>query len=175
MRGNVQPGSPDLPSHHRAQPDSLSENLLSRHGIPVARERLVGSLEEARRAAQELACPVVLKVVSDEITHKSEHGLVAVDLADEHALSAAYAIIEATVAQLGCPIQGYLVQEMVRDGIEVMAGVARDHSLVTYSLKRLLNATQVAHTVINNRNHRLFPYSFIRSDDLEHLNELRSN
>jgi hypothetical protein len=37
---------------------------------------------------------------------------------------------------------------------------------VTYALKRLLNATQVAHTVINNRNHRLFLYSFIGSDDL---------
>ena len=118
--------SPELTRRRRIINEFDAKRLLSQHGIPVARERLVGSLEEARRAAQELACPVVLKVVSDEIPHKSEHGLVAVDLANEHALSAAYAMMEGTVARLGRPIQGYLVQEMVGDGIEVMAGVARD-------------------------------------------------
>jgi hypothetical protein len=69
---------------------------------------------------------VVLKVVSDAIPHKSEHGLVAVGLAHEAALTATFHDMQARVTRLGRPIEGYLVQEMVADGVEVFAGVSRD-------------------------------------------------
>ncbi len=70
---------------------------------------------------------MVLKLVSDDIPHKTEHGLVALGLADDAALEAAWKTLAARVAALGpVSVAGYLVQEMVRDGIEVFAGVARD-------------------------------------------------
>ena len=64
--------------------------LLGAAGLPVVSERTVSGLEEARQAAAELGYPVVLKIASDEIPHKSELGLVAVGLADEIALQAAF-------------------------------------------------------------------------------------
>jgi acetate---CoA ligase (ADP-forming) len=103
-----------------------AKRLVAEYGVPVARERLATSLAEARLSAEALGYPVVLKVVSDAIPHKSEHGLVATRLHDESALRAAYADMEGKVARLGCAIEGYLVQEMIDNGVEVFAGVARD-------------------------------------------------
>jgi acyl-CoA synthetase (NDP forming) len=100
--------------------------LLADYGIPVTREVLVDSVSAATGAAVTIGYPVVLKVVSDGIPHKSEHGLVAVGIADAEALVVAFERMERTVADLAQPIAGYLVQEMVRDGVEVFAGVARD-------------------------------------------------
>jgi acyl-CoA synthetase (NDP forming) len=100
--------------------------LLAQCGIPVTRETLALSLADATQAAAAIGYPVVLKVVSDAIPHKSEHGLVAVGLAHEAALTAAYHDMQARVTRLGRPIEGYLVQEMVADGVEVFAGISRD-------------------------------------------------
>jgi succinyl-CoA synthetase beta subunit len=103
-----------------------SKRILADAGIPVTRETLVQSSAEAGKAAGTLGYPIVLKVAADAIPHKSEHGLVAVGLADEKALDGAFAKMEARVEELGRSIQGYLVQEMVKDGVEVFAGVSRD-------------------------------------------------
>jgi acetate---CoA ligase (ADP-forming) len=103
-----------------------SKKLLAAAGIPVSRETLVRSCEEATAAADAIGYPIVLKVVADALPHKSEHGLVAVGLADETAVERAWKEMNAIVGRLGAPIQGWLVQEMVADGIEVFAGVSRD-------------------------------------------------
>jgi acyl-CoA synthetase (NDP forming) len=104
-----------------------AKRLIASWGVPVTRERLVGTLSEARAAAREIGYPVVLKAVSDDVPHKTEHGLVALGLADDAALGAAWPTLETRVAALGAvAVAGYLVQEMVGDGIEVFAGVARD-------------------------------------------------
>ena len=61
--------------------------LLAAAGLPVVGERLVTDLAEARAAAVALGYPIALKVVSDEIPHRSEHGLVTVGLRDERELA----------------------------------------------------------------------------------------
>src|SRR5262249_34998666 len=53
-----------------------AKRLLAGHGIPVAKETLVASSTQAVEAARAIGFPVVLKAVSDDIPHKSEHGLV---------------------------------------------------------------------------------------------------
>jgi acyl-CoA synthetase (NDP forming) len=100
--------------------------MLKSYGIPVTREQLVTTAQELGVAAKAIGFPVVLKVVSDDIPHKSEHGLVAIGIANEASLFAAYSEMQRRVAALGHPVQGYVVQEMITDGIEVFAGVARD-------------------------------------------------
>ena len=65
-----------------------AKRLLAEAGLPVVAERLVTDLAEARAAAAALGYPVALKVVSDDIPHRSEHGLVAVGLRDERELAA---------------------------------------------------------------------------------------
>jgi acetate---CoA ligase (ADP-forming) len=105
-----------------------AKRLLASYGIPVTREQRVTTLAEAKAAADALGYPVVLKAVADEIAHKTEHGLVAVGLADSEALARAFAQLCERLARVPTPPAdaAFLVQEMVRGGIEVFAGVSRD-------------------------------------------------
>lgn len=105
-----------------------AKRLLAEVGVPVARERQVTTLEDARAAATGIGYPVVLKVVSDTIPHRSDLGLVAVNLRDERELALAWAQMAQRLAESGerGAVAGFLVQEMARGGIEVFAGVSRD-------------------------------------------------
>jgi len=105
-----------------------AKRLLAQHGIAVAKETLVASPAEAVDAAGAIGFPVVLKAVSDDIPHKSEHGLVLVDLRDEAAVAAGWRTLRERLAKVpGAPkIAGVLVQQMIMEGIEVFAGVSRD-------------------------------------------------
>jgi acyl-CoA synthetase (NDP forming) len=118
--------SAQLPAVRRTINEFDAKTILAASGLPVTRETLVALSADAISAAAAIGYPVVLKAVSDDIPHKSEHGLVAVGLADEHGLAAAFAEMQRRVQELGRPIAGYLVQEMITDGVEVFAGVARD-------------------------------------------------
>jgi acyl-CoA synthetase (NDP forming) len=118
--------SPELAAVRRTINEADAKRILAGCGLPVTRETVVTSLAAASDAAAAIGYPVVLKVVSDDIPHKSEHGLVAVGLADAPALAAAFEAMQRNVEKLGRPIAGYLVQEMIADGVEVFAGIARD-------------------------------------------------
>lgn len=104
--------------------------LMSAYGVPVCRERLVTTLTEAISAAGDIGWPVVIKAVSDRIPHKSEHGLIAVSIPDEAALAEAWQRLNARVGAMVPPVavEGFVVQEYVADGIEVLIGVSRDPS-----------------------------------------------
>jgi len=105
-----------------------AKRILAARGVPVARERLVRSLDEAVAAAAAIGWPVVLKAVSDDLPHKTEYGLVQVGLADAGALRAAWSTLQDRLKAVpaGTRLAGFLVQEMVAEGIEVFAGVSRD-------------------------------------------------
>ncbi|HWG05798.1 MAG TPA: acetate--CoA ligase family protein, partial [Beijerinckiaceae bacterium] len=103
-----------------------AKRLFAHQGMPIAREFIITTPAEATKAAADIGYPVALKVVSDDIPHKSEHGLVKLDLAGEAELLAALADMQASVMRLGHATQGYLVQEMVEEGVEVFAGISRD-------------------------------------------------
>ena len=96
-----------------------------------ARERLVGSAEAAVEAAEQLGFPVALKVDSPDILHKTEAGVVRLNLRDAAQVRTAYAEILAS-AEAYSPqarITGVSVQEMVGDGVEVIIGVSCDPQL----------------------------------------------
>jgi acetyltransferase len=105
-----------------------SKQLLSAFGVPVTREQRVATLNEATRAAREIGYPVVLKVVSDEIPHKTELGLVAVGLASDGDLTHAFQRLQQRLERVEPRPSdaAFLVQEFVADGIEVFAGISRD-------------------------------------------------
>jgi acyl-CoA synthetase (NDP forming) len=118
--------SPALVTDRRTINEFDAKTILAGYGLPVTRETFVASPDAAVAAAKAIGYPVVLKVVADDIPHKSEHGLVTVGLRDEQMLLAAFGDMQQRVAALGTPIAGYLVQKMVTDGVEVFAGVSRD-------------------------------------------------
>jgi acyl-CoA synthetase (NDP forming) len=108
--------------------ESASKTLLASYGIPVTREVLVQTEDEAVSAAQTIGYPVVLKAESDAIPHKTEAGVVHLSLANAAAVREAFRAIKAAAARLpGLPaIAGFSVQEMVNGGVEVMAGINND-------------------------------------------------
>lgn len=115
---------PDRPTIHEAD----AKRLLAQSGLRVTRERLVGTLAEALEAAREVGGAVALKAVADDLPHRSEHGLVLLDLLGEAAISESWALLERRTAALSpAPrLAGVLVQEMVPGGVEAFAGIARD-------------------------------------------------
>ncbi len=102
--------------------------VLSEYGIHGPCEALVSSGDDAARWAEKFGYPVVLKVASPDITHKSDVGGVALDLADEVSVRHAYRrIIEAARrARPDARIEGATMQQMVLKGQEVIIGVVRD-------------------------------------------------
>jgi acetate---CoA ligase (ADP-forming) len=105
-----------------------AKRLLAQHGVPVVSEHLVWSASDARKAARELGYPVVLKVVSDDLPHRSELGLVVVGIADEAALDGAWGRLEQRLREAApeAAPSGFLVQQMIASGVEIFAGVKRD-------------------------------------------------
>jgi acetyltransferase len=105
--------------------------VLQACGIPVvATQRVAATADAAAQAATALGFPVVLKILSDDISHKSDVGGVALNLADEAALRHAAATMLARVQQQlpQARVQGFTVQSMVqrRHAQELIVGSAID-------------------------------------------------
>jgi succinyl-CoA synthetase beta subunit len=100
-----------------------SARLLTGFGIPMAKGILAQNWNEARKAAKDIGYPVVLKACSPEVSHKTEGGLVAVDLRNEAELDAAFKRISSAT-----PVKNaaYLVQGMVKGKRELVVGMIRD-------------------------------------------------
>jgi acyl-CoA synthetase (NDP forming) len=105
-----------------------AKRLLAAAGLPVVAERLCATRDEALAAAATIGYPVVLKLIADEVPHRSDLGLVAIGLRDGHELGAAWDRLTATRSEKlpQVPVAGFAVQQMVSDGIEVLAGVTHD-------------------------------------------------
>jgi acyl-CoA synthetase (NDP forming) len=103
-----------------------SKQLLAAYGIPVTEDVLCMSAAEAARAAGDR--PVVLKVSSPDLLHKSDAGLVMVGVHGARAIRSAYATLleRALAAGPDATIEGVLVCEMVEGGTETVVGVAHD-------------------------------------------------
>jgi succinyl-CoA synthetase beta subunit len=102
--------------------------VLERAGIPVLRHRLVRSADEAEAAARTLGLPAALKIVSADITHKSDVGGVALNLASSGAVRRAFDEVTARVkqAQPAARLSGCLVAPMVTGGVETILGAHWD-------------------------------------------------
>ena len=105
--------------------------LLEAYGIPVAPMGVATSPDEAVRVAQELGFPVALKLLSDQITHKSDVKGVRLGLRSAVEVWDAYAGITSRLSRagLGEQMRGALVQAMVPGGIELIIGAHKDPSL----------------------------------------------
>ena len=101
--------------------------LLAEHGIPVVPWRFVRTRVQAVAAARELGYPIVLKVVSPQILHKSDLGGVVLDLHTDEKVSDAFERVTAAGASVGgAHIEGALVAPMRRGGLELIVGVIHD-------------------------------------------------
>jgi acyl-CoA synthetase (NDP forming) len=130
------PGNGEIARRWRERADKLdgptalneieSKELLRAYGIPLPPERHARTADQAEGCARDIGFPVVLKAVSAEIAHKSDAGLVLLDLRDGDAVRRGVDALAARLETLGVRDQGYLVAKHVAGGIETVLGVARD-------------------------------------------------
>ena len=102
--------------------------VLALYGVPVVDERLATSIDDAVNAASALGYPVVLKVESPDLPHKTEAGVIRLNLRDADEVRDGYAAVMANAAKVSPPplIHGVLVQPMVPQGIEIVIGASND-------------------------------------------------
>jgi acyl-CoA synthetase (NDP forming) len=149
-----------------------SKRILAAAGLPVTKEMLVQTPEQAVRAWRDIGGAVALKIQSPDIPHKSDVGGVHLGAGTaEEVESAARHVLARSIA--ACPnarIDGILVQEMVRDGVEFILGMAYDDQLGPLIV---LGAGGVTVEVFKDRAVRLSPID--ASDVRAMLDELKAS
>lgn len=109
----------------RTLSEADSKALLAGHGIRFAPEHLVVDATDAVAAAEELGCPVALKLCGEHVAHKTERGLVRLGLSGADAVgAAARELLEA--ARPEDRATGVLVAPMISGSRELIAGVSHD-------------------------------------------------
>jgi acetate---CoA ligase (ADP-forming) len=108
--------------------EHAAKRLLAQYGIPVTREELATSSEQALAAARRIGYPVALKVQSPDIPHKTEARAVRLALATDQEIASAYdeVLANALAYRKDARIEGVLVQEMAGKGIEAILGAVND-------------------------------------------------
>ena len=143
-----------------------SKQVLSAYGIPVTKEVLVIDRKEFVYAAEEIGYPLVLKGCSPDIAHKTEKGLIKVDIRNEEEAASAFEEIK---ARMGAEA-GILVQEMVKGQRELVVGLTRDPQFgpcVMFGLGGIFTE------ILKDISFRVAPLE--KKDALEMMREIRSH
>jgi succinyl-CoA synthetase beta subunit len=137
-----------------------SKKLLSLYGIPVTREKLSRSADEAVSAGADLGFPVVLKACSAEIMHKSELGCIELNLRSEKDVREAYGRI---IESVDLELEGVLVQEMVPGQRELVIGLTRD---LQFGPCVMLGMGGMMTEVFQDTVFRMAPFDMIEAKDM---------
>lgn len=118
-----------LPADAGPLDEATSKALLAQIGIPVAREVML-SADAEKPTALDLKFPVAVKILSRDIAHKSEAGGVVLSVTDLDGIATAIRSIRANLKRQrpDATIDGFIVAEMISDGLETLIGVLRDPS-----------------------------------------------
>jgi len=100
-----------------------SKKLLNSYGIPVTKERLVHAPSELWEAVRQIGYPLVIKGCSSTLAHKTERGLVFLDIRNDEEAEAAF---QNAMARMAESDKAVLVQELVKGRRELVAGMTRD-------------------------------------------------
>ncbi|MFO7568217.1 MAG: acetate--CoA ligase family protein [Smithellaceae bacterium] len=107
----------------RALTEAESKDVLKCYGIPVAKEKIINNINDIDGEAREMGFPVVLKGLGSKLTHKTERGLVKLNIKDDEMLrKAAHYIKDAA----GEDLEGFLLQPMMEGRREFVAGLFFD-------------------------------------------------
>ena len=132
-----------------------AKKLLATCQLPVAEERIVTSFEECRQAAIDLGYPVVLKGLSDDLPHKTEHRLVALNIRNGQQLLENWESMQAIRMKLEeASRRDYLIQAQAPQGVEVIVGVNRDPQ---FGLVLVVGAGGVLTEMLNQVSLRMLP------------------
>ncbi|HEY4066815.1 MAG TPA: acetate--CoA ligase family protein [Burkholderiaceae bacterium] len=152
--------------------EAQAKQLFARFDVPCAREFIVQTPEQAERAAREIGGRVVLKILSAEITHKSDVGGVAVGLTVEQIGARLTAMAAEVASRTGVRPERFLVQEMIAGGTELILGLHHD----PLGTAILLGAGGVSAELFKDTAMRMLPLTggLSRDDAFEMARELKS-
>jgi len=144
--------------------------LFAAYGIPVPHCRLAATQDEAVAAAGEIGYPVVLKIVSCDILHKSEAGGVKVKLSDEESVREAFTQIidNARRYRADAQIEGILVCEMLPAGVETIIGMTQD---ISFGPAFMFGLGGIFVEVMKDVSFRVLPLT--KTDALEMIREIK--
>jgi acetate---CoA ligase (ADP-forming) subunit beta len=144
--------------------------LFAAYGISVPRCRLAKSVEEAVRFAAEIGFPVVLKIVSPDILHKSDAGGVKVNLGDAQSVREGFAAImnSARAYRPEARLEGVLVCEMLPAGLETIIGMTQD---VSFGPAFMFGLGGIFVEVLRDVSFRVLPLT--KADALEMIREIK--
>jgi len=142
-----------------------SKRLLHEAGIPVIPTRLARTQREAVAFSREINLPIALKIVSPDISHKSDIGGVKLNLTSISQVSRAYRdIINSTRNSLpSARIEGVSVQKMAEPGIELIIGVARDPQ---FGLAMMFGIGGILVEILKDVSFRLIPISKLDAEEM---------
>ncbi|HTR84643.1 MAG TPA: bifunctional acetate--CoA ligase family protein/GNAT family N-acetyltransferase [Reyranella sp.] len=143
-----------------------AKRVLAAYGVPVVPTEIVHNAEEAVRAAERQGFPVVVKILSREITHKSDVGGVALDLDSPKAVREAVVVMHDKIctAAPGAIIDGFVVQPMIRrpHAVELILGAAEDP---VFGPILMVGHGGVAAEVIDDKALALPPLDLVLAED----------
>jgi len=148
-----------------------AKTLCGLYGMPVTKIKVARSEEEAVEAAEETGYPVVLKIVSPQVLHKSDAGGVLVNIGDEQGVREGYNKILENVRAYApdAEITGILVQEMAPWGTEVIVGSTSDP---TFGPTIMFGLGGIFVEILKDVSFRLVPIT--RTDAEEMIREIKS-
>ena len=126
--GAPAPVAPAVTLPASAPSEAEAKQLLATAGIASAPEAACSTVDDAVRAAERFGFPVVMKILSPDILHKSEIGGVLLDVADAGAVRSSFALLleRAKAAAPSARIDGVLVAKQLKGGVECILGIHRD-------------------------------------------------
>jgi succinyl-CoA synthetase beta subunit len=146
----------------RTMSEAESKRLLSEHGVPVLDERVASSADDAATAAEAIGYPVVAKLCGDAIAHKTERGLVRLNLGDADAVRAATTdLLAAATADDGDV--AVLIAPMVKGNREFIAGLADDPQ---FGMTVMVGVGGVLAEAVADVTFRLVPITRVDADDM---------
>ncbi|MEY2422969.1 MAG: hypothetical protein QOI95_3036 [Acidimicrobiaceae bacterium] len=146
----------------RTLSETDSKRLLAEHGVPVLVERVVSDANDAAAAADAIGYPVVAKLCGDAIAHKTERGLVRLNLGDAESVRAATTDLLAAAT----PDDGdvaVLIAPMVKGNREFIAGLNDDPQ---FGMTVMLGVGGVLAEAVADVTFRLVPITRVDADDM---------
>ena len=147
-----------------------SKELLEQADIPVVETRLAKSKKEAIRISKELGFPVVLKIASPDIVHKSDSGGVKLGVGNATQVGKAYSEIMSSIKEKypNAAIQGLAIQRMAPPGLEVIVGMSKD---VQFGPVLMFGLGGILVEVLKDVSFRIVPLT--RRDAAEMIREIK--
>jgi acetyl-CoA synthetase (ADP-forming) len=146
----------------RTLSEAESKRLLSAHGVPVLDERVASSADDAAVAADAIGYPVVAKLCGDAIAHKTERGLVRLNLSDPESVRDAAADLLGAATEDDGEV-AVLIAPMVRGNREFIAGLADDPQ---FGMTVMLGVGGVLAEAVADVSFRLVPITRVDADDM---------